>query len=96
MAWILQKGTVIKNPSDILVASVAITTSWTSFANTADARLINGRVIATNLFPATNIALINAIPTIDSTWILTVTTASAPTVVATANITVALATWNNV
>ena len=95
MSWILQKGTVIANPSDIIVVDVAVTWGVTSVTNAADARLIWGRVISTELYPATDIAKINAIPTISSTWVLTFTI-STSTVVATAKVTVALKTWNNV
>lgn len=95
MAGILQKGTVIANPSDILIVDVAVTSGAKSFANTADARLIGGRVISVELYPATDIALLNAIPTISSSGVLTVTTGSNTTVTATAKVAVALKTGNN-
>lgn len=96
MSGFLQKGTRIQNLPDLLTVEVAITSGVTSVAMTADPRLIGGRVVSCELFPATDIAKLNAIPTISASGVLTVTTGSSTSVISTGYVTVALKTGNNV
>ncbi len=96
MSWFLHKGTRIYSPENIKIVDVAITGWETSAVSNADPQLIGGKIIAVNLYPATDTALLNAIPTISSTWVITITTGSSTTVVSTAKVAVGLRTWNNV
>lgn len=92
---ILQKGTRINNPSDIIVIDVPVAIGNTTITTAADPRLIGGRVVSCEIYPSTDIAKISSLPTISSTGVVTLVIATA-TATATAKIAIALVTGNNV